>query len=367
MKLWGVGIAAFIIFNAAVPAQAQKENQPVKIGVITSLDPVVAPWSDSANICLRQAAAEINKAGGIKKRRLELIFEDDRFLPKNALSAYHKLRNIDKVDFIIGPQFDQTMAAVSHLANKDKQLLISTIGTNPVNKEQYGYIIHAYPPDKFAGQALARRIIEDRRRKVAFIVPEESYSQNFANFVLDNLLDVEYQWFSYKPEIEDYKPLLLKAKYYRPDALIFLFLLPDTAAHIYRKMRELDIRLPIYTSETLHAHKQFLKEAGHLAEPTIYYIVDFDEKNPEIQALLDSLPEKPTLPLYCIVAYDTLHWLAELIKENGTNNETVKNAIYKMKYKGLFTTYEFDQYGDFPTSHWVSWRVTSKGYVRDQQ
>ena len=359
-------VAALYLSSLLTTLHGEQHKTPIKIGVITSLEPLAAPWSKSANIGLRKAVSEINGTGGINGRRLQLIFEDDQFLPKNALSAYHKLRNVDKVDFVIGPQFDQTMAAVKHLANKDKQLLIQTIGTNPINEVDYGYIIHACPPDKFAGKAIAERIVQDGRGKITFIIPEESYSQNLAKFVRDNLEQVEYQWINYQPDITDYKPLLLKAKAYKPDALVFLFLRPDIAVHIYKTMRQLGIHFPIYTSESLHEHQEFISEVGDIADPTLYFVVDFDENAAEVKAFLKSLPEKPMLSLYAVVAYDTIKWLSHLIERFGTDNTKVKDALYRMRFKGLLTAYEFDKSGDHPKSDFVAYRVTRDGFIRDK-
>ena len=359
-------ISTVFVTIASSSSLRAEQNDPIKIGIICSLDPLVAPWSQSANIGLQKAAAEINAEGGIKGRKLVLIFEDDRFLAKNALTAYQKLKNVDEVDFIIGPQFDQTVAPVRHLANKDKKLIIQTIGTNPVNEIKNGYIIHAYPSDKFAGRALAKRIMQDKRKKISFLIPEESYSQNLAKFVKQNLSGVEYQWINYEADINDYKPILLKAKSYEPEALVFFFLMPDVAAHIYKTMRQLSINLPIYTSESLHAHEQFISEAGEIADPTTYFVLNFDENTPKIKKFLQSLPEKPTLPSYAVVGYDTLKWLASLVEKHGTDNSLVKDAIYKMKYKGLFTTYQFDETGDHPKADYVAWHVTKDGYVRER-
>lgn len=358
-------VFVLIVLVLALPKNLAADSSPIKIGVIASLDPVVASYSTSANICFEKARQEINESGGIAGRKLELIFEDDRFLPKNALAAYHKLRNVDRVDFIIGPQFDHTMSAVRHIATKDKHLLIQTIGTTPVNDENYGYIIHSYPSDKRVGEALAKRITRDGRRKLAFLIPQESYSLNLANYVKAALKDVQFEWIEYEPNISDYNQILLKAKSYQPDALVFFFLMPDAAATAYKKMRELGINLPVYTNEQIHAQEQFLSGAGAIADPTYYYLVDFNEKDPAIEDLLRALNERPALPAYCIAAYDTLRWLAMLIRKHGTDNDAIRKAIYLMEFKGLLTTYRFDKKGDLSDSRWAAWKITKDGFVRD--
>lgn len=365
--LSAVVLSSFFVISGALSCEAQTLHAAVlasvvKIGVISSLDPIGAVWSSSANLGLNQAAKEINDRGGIQGKKIILVFEDDRFDPKQALAAYQKLVDVDQVDFIIGPQFEQTLTPVIPLAARDHRLLITTIGSTPLNSSPFPLVIHSVPPDKLAGKCLADVIRADHRRRVVFVMPQEAYSQTLAGFVKHYLGAVDSEQIDYLSETDDYKPLLLKVRQKKADALVIFFVTPEAAINIYRKMRELELMLPVYSNEVLHNSQILIEQAGSLAAGTVYCGTPFDERNGAFKNFMRALPQRPHLPLYAVVAYDTLNWLAALIEKHGTDQSAVQRAIFSQAYQGLLTTYTFDDLGDLSYTDFVAYEVTRGGF-----
>jgi len=333
----------------------------IKIGVISSLDPIGGVWSNSANIGLRRAAEEINQSGGINGKKVELVFEDDRFEPKNAITAYHKLTKIDKVKIIFGPQFEQTLTPIIPLAARDGTLIITTIASTPNSKSKYPWVVHSVPPDKQAAKCLADTINSDQRSKTLFLIPEESYSQTFAKHVQKNLNQKTPKIVNYISKGVDYNALLLKVKKYKPDSLVFFFVTADAAIEAYRKLKALNIDLPIYSNEVIHTSDNFFKEVGEIAKGTTYCIVPWSTKDHKIAAFLDTLDEKAELPFYTLIAYDTLRWLSLIMRTHGENTKEIKDAIFELDYPGIFTRYSFDQYGDLTYLDFAAHEIYEKG------
>lgn len=334
----------------------------IKIGVITSSEPSAEVWSSSANLGLELAVTEINQQGGVAGQQIQLIFEDDRLVPHQAVLAYHKLREQNKVDFIIGPQFDQTLAPVIPLAEKDRQLLITTITTNPVNKQKNSWIVHSAPHDKFLAQELASYILKKGHKKILCLVAEESYNQNFANYLLPYLKEIQTETVYYPVEQSDFTQLFLRLKRYQPDGLVFFFYSPATAVNAYKKLKELDIRLPVYSNEILHGSEEFIKTSGAQAQGTVYMLSKFNESSQSVESILNKLSVKPALPLYTIVAYDTIHWLKDLINKYGNDSVKIKAAISGLDYQGLAARYRFDEFGDLIETKVQPYKITSTGY-----
>jgi branched-chain amino acid transport system substrate-binding protein len=65
---------------------------------------------------LLAAFGEVNRAGGIKGRRLELIPRDDGYEPKKSIVAVHQLLDEDKVFALVGPVGTPTSAATQPIA-----------------------------------------------------------------------------------------------------------------------------------------------------------------------------------------------------------------------------------------------------------
>jgi len=88
----------------------------IKIGAILSLTGDAAGYGEFARKAINLAAEEINSSGGVKGRNLKIIFEDDSTDSKNAVTAFRKLVDVDKVDGIIGGMWDFTAQPLLPLA-----------------------------------------------------------------------------------------------------------------------------------------------------------------------------------------------------------------------------------------------------------
>jgi branched-chain amino acid transport system substrate-binding protein len=103
LKLTAARIARLLVlsvFCAALPAAAQS---PIRIGWLSSLTGPLSSAAIAENQGVQFAVDEINAAGGINGRKLELITRDTSGEPTKAVNFAKQLAFVDKVDFIIGP------------------------------------------------------------------------------------------------------------------------------------------------------------------------------------------------------------------------------------------------------------------------
>jgi len=70
---------------------APASTEPIKIGLLTSLTATFAPWGVSARDGMRLAVQEINAAGGVNGRQLELLERDDQSNPEEGASGLERL------------------------------------------------------------------------------------------------------------------------------------------------------------------------------------------------------------------------------------------------------------------------------------
>ncbi len=83
----------------AVLAMMAVAATPIKIGAVLPLGDITG---DQAAKAMRLAVAEINAAGGLLGRPVELIVIDDELKPEKGAAAIEKLATVDKVDFFVG-------------------------------------------------------------------------------------------------------------------------------------------------------------------------------------------------------------------------------------------------------------------------
>jgi branched-chain amino acid transport system substrate-binding protein len=123
----GIGFATALPIPTIVAAQS---SDPVRIGVIIGLTgPAAVAGTDGAK-SMQIAADEINKAGGVLGRKLELIVEDDEGRPKSGVEAANKLADVDKVPVCVGGYQSSIALPVGKILNDKKVVWITDATTN---------------------------------------------------------------------------------------------------------------------------------------------------------------------------------------------------------------------------------------------
>jgi len=115
-------IAAILL--SSVAAQAA---DPIKIGVVTPLSGTYASIGKQVRWGAELAAKEINAAGGILGRNIELLFEDEEANPPVAVRKAEKLLQQDKVDLLTGTVNSGSTLAVGQVAERNDRILVTTV------------------------------------------------------------------------------------------------------------------------------------------------------------------------------------------------------------------------------------------------
>ena len=102
-----------------------------RIGVMESLTGPGETYGTVANQAKQMAADEINAAGGINGRMLELVVEDSKCGAQDAIAAYNKLTDVDGVKIILGTSCSSAMLGAAPLAEADGVILFSGLASNP--------------------------------------------------------------------------------------------------------------------------------------------------------------------------------------------------------------------------------------------
>ena len=119
-------IVATTLALAAAAALAQA-GAPIKIGVVTPLSGTYAGIGQQVKWGLDLAAAQINAAGGVMGRKLELIYEDEEANPAVATQKAEKLFQVNKVDFLTGTVNSGSTLAVGQVAERNNRLMATTV------------------------------------------------------------------------------------------------------------------------------------------------------------------------------------------------------------------------------------------------
>ena len=122
-----------------------------RIGVMESLTGPVGTYGTVAVQAKQMAVDEINAAGGINGRKLELIVEDSKCNAQDAITAYRKLTDVGEVKIILGTSCSGAMLGVAPLAESNGVVLFSGLATNPDIADAGGYIFRTAMSDAQLG------------------------------------------------------------------------------------------------------------------------------------------------------------------------------------------------------------------------
>ena len=116
-----------LVLLAGLGAASAQAAEPIKIGVLTPLTGTYAPIGQQVRWGVELATKEVNAAGGIMGRPVELVFEDEEANPAVATQKAEKLFQVAKVDFLTGTVNSGSTLAVGQLAERNNRLISTTV------------------------------------------------------------------------------------------------------------------------------------------------------------------------------------------------------------------------------------------------
>ena len=140
----------------AWPAAAQT---PIKIGVTQPLTGAFAASGNYVAQGARIAEDEINAAGGVLGRKIELIVEDNKSNPSEAVSTAEKLIVRDKVPVILGAWSSTlTLAIMPKLMEYQVPLVVETSVSNKITTSGNPYIFRIAPTSEIEAARFQPRV-----------------------------------------------------------------------------------------------------------------------------------------------------------------------------------------------------------------
>jgi len=114
-----------LLAGVGMPAVSRAQSDLIRIGHLTPLTGFLGPLGEYAQMGVRLAAEEINAAGGVLGRKVELVMEDS-VNPQTASAKAERLIDRDKVVMIIGEISSASGLAIGQVANRMKTVFINT-------------------------------------------------------------------------------------------------------------------------------------------------------------------------------------------------------------------------------------------------
>ena len=282
-------MTALAALSCAGPGQ---DSPPFRIGVMESLTGAGETYGTVANQAKQMAADEINAAGGINGRMLELVVEDSQCAAKEAITAYNKLTDVEGIKIILGTSCSGAMLGAAPLAEADGTILFSGLASNPDIANAGDYIFRTQISDIHVGINTGNTLWADGVRTLATITESTDYAEGVRRTTVaqfekrgGTVVAAEH----YGPDITDFRSQLEKLFAADPGALHLVPQSEFSAGTIIKQAREIGYVGPIY-AETVTMGTTSLDIAGEAATGVKAIVADLDPDNEKAQEVLGELP-----------------------------------------------------------------------------
>lgn len=164
----------------------QTSSEPIKVGVFAPLSGANAAVGQSEVEGVEMAVEEINNAGGIAGRPIELVIADDENDPTTAVSVVNKLINSDNVVALIGSVNSSVTLAAMEVTQDEGVPHITPISSGAaITTSGYEYIVRGQANDLLQAGAVVEYAIAKGYQKIGLMYQNDDYGGGARDVILD--------------------------------------------------------------------------------------------------------------------------------------------------------------------------------------
>jgi branched-chain amino acid transport system substrate-binding protein len=336
-----VAVALSLLLSGHVFAADAPE--PIKIGAVFAVTGKASWLGEPERNTVKMIEAEVNAAGGINGRPIEVIVEDDAGLEPNTVSAVKKLVTKDNVIAIVGPTTTGTTLAVKPIAEEYQVPLISCAAAEAIVNPVAKWVFKTPQKDSDCATRIYEHMKANGITKVAIISSTDGFGatgraqlQALAPKMGIEIVADE----TYAPSDTDMTAQLTKIKGTPAQALVNWSVGPVQVV-VVKNVRQLALTIPLYQSHGFGNPKN-IAACGEAGEGIIFPA----GRLLVVESLKNDNPQKPVLAKYKVDyeakykdqvstfgghAYDALWLVVDALKAVGPDKAKIRDYIESKK------------------------------------
>jgi branched-chain amino acid transport system substrate-binding protein len=362
-------LAIAAVAAAAGFARAALAADPIVIGAVHDLTGPVATLGQYGKRGIDIAIAEVNAAGGIDGRPIELVSLNSESKPELAASLALRLASRNDVLAIIGGTFGSTQLAVGSIAEKQKVPFVTPTGVIGEEQRTWKYQFHTLADFNDAAKMMLDYAKKKNLKRLGLMRLEREYGELGAKF-LRQLAP------SYGIEIvaeergadgdRDFTAQLTKLRDANPDFLVVWFANPGGSL-VLRNARQLGIRLPMIGPVSMDSSAT-IKLAGAAAEG---FIVTSQIAGSEVlerqkvfaDAYRKAYPDAPESNTFEAIGYDLIKIIVAGLKATPQpyTREKLRDAIATLNSVGAGTVAHYSDTKNDPSADTIVLTTITNG------
>ena len=350
--LLSLGLIATFLFSFA--CQPTTGGDKVRIGVFMSLTGSTANFGISSVNGIKMAADEVNKAGGINGKQIELLVEDDRSDASEAATIVTKFVTQDQVHAVLGEVASSRSIAAAPIAQNAKIPMLTPSSTNPEVTRKGDYIFRSCFIDPVQGAAIGQFAAKGLNAKRAAIMVDRKndYSTGLATNITETFTKLGGQMVattSYQEGDQDFNAQLTSIKGANPE-VIFVPGYYNDVGLIAKQARDRGITVPLLGGDGWDS-AQLYAIGGTALNGSFFsnHYSPFDT-DPKVQKFVNDYKAlyNTTPDALAATAYDAAHIMFDAIKRaNSTDGTAIRNALAATNaFPGVTGTVTFNENRD---------------------
>jgi branched-chain amino acid transport system substrate-binding protein len=323
-------------------------GQDIPVGFFAPITGPAAADGASAKNAVELGLKEVNDAGGINGKKINLIIYDDRLNPQEAVAVANKLIEKDKVIGVVSGSYSGPTRVTAPIFQKAGIPMVAgyavhpDVTWDPKEKKPNDFCFRNGFLGEIEGAAAAEFAVKNlKAKRVSLIFMDNDFGRAISSGFADRAEKLGAKVLTkqmYKfPGEKDFRPYLTRIKEENPD-LIFAAGYYNEAASIVRQAKELGITSKIMGEEGFDSPK-FLEIAGPAAEGVVIATnLDRDDPRPLVQNFLKNYRKayNEDADMVGASSYDAFMILVNAIKKAGTDPKAIQKALLETKdYNGL--------------------------------
>src|SRR2546423_2224180 len=210
-------------FSTLVVAGTALAQEPIKIGVTQPLTGAFAASGNYVSQGAKIAEDAINAQGGVLGRKIQLVIEDNKSNPTEAVATAEKLISRDKVPVLMGAWSSTlTLAVMPKLMEYQVPMLVETSSSGKITASGNPYIFRISPTSEMEARAFAPMVKSFNIRKADFLATNNDFglgaSQEFSQMLKKEGVQVGVME-TMDPKATDFSAQLAKIKTSGSDTL----------------------------------------------------------------------------------------------------------------------------------------------------
>lgn len=326
----------------------------VRIGVFMSTTGSTANFGISSVNGIKLAADEINAAGGINGKQVELLVQDDRSDASEAATIVTKFVTQDQVHGIIGEVASSRSIAAAPIAQNAKIPMLTPSSTNPEVTKKGDFIFRSCFIDPYQGAAIAQFAAKTLGAKNAAIMVDRKndYSTGLEKYISETFTKLGGKMVatqSYQEGDQDFNAQLTSLKGSNPE-VIFVPGYYNDVGLIAKQARDKGITVPLIGGDGWDSEQ--LYKIGGTALNGSYFTNHYSpfDTDPKVVKFVNDYKAKygSTPDALAATAYDAARIMFDAIKRSKSLSGTdIRDALAATKdYPGITGTVTFNQNRD---------------------